>query len=385
VNLRRRIKKVFWGILQGLSISLMLLVAACKEEKSSAPTTAEPKVVLATATVETIPLFLELTGRTEAPNTVSIRSRVDGHVESRQFTEGADIGKGDILFVIDQRPYKSELSRLEGEHEKNLISFEFDTRESKRISILATDGAIAKEKLDQAETNAAVAKGTLDSSLGAVEAAQVTLDYATVTAPIDGRIGRVYQDIGNVVSANDTVLVELAQMDPLYVYISPSEAQFLELESYLATNPNLKVAISLIDGSTHAHSGSLDFSNPSVDPTTGTVAVRAVFPNPELTLRPGQYARVQIKLTEQQGNVTVPAEGIGQDQAGFYVFVVGKDNKAELRRVTVGRIYKGRRIVMTGLKDGEAVIVKGQQRVRSGITVRIAKPSADSTADKADG
>lgn len=362
-----------------------MVSTGCKEEKSSAPTIAKPKVVLAKATTETVPLFLELTGRTEAPNTVAIRSRVDGHVESRLFTEGTDIGKGDTLFVIDQRPYKSELSRLEGEHEKNLKNFEFETRESERISILASDGAVAEEKLDKAETNVAVAKGTLDSSNGAVETAQVNLDYTTVTAPIDGRIGRVYQDVGNVVSANDTVLVELAQMDPLYVYINPSEAQFLELEGYQATNPNLKVAISLIDGSTHTHNGSLDFSNPSVDPTTGTVAVRAVFPNPERTLRPGQYARVQIQLAEQKGTVTVPAEGIGQDQAGFFVFVVGKDEKADLRRVTVGRIHKGRRIVNTGLKDGEAVIIKGQQRVRSGITVRIAKPSADSSVDKVDG
>ncbi len=363
----------------------MMLVAGCKEERSEAPTTAAPKVVLAEATTETIPLFLELTGRTEAPNTVSIRSRVDGHVESRPFTEGTDISKGDTLFVIDQRPYITELSRLEGEREKNLSNLEFANREAKRITVLATDGAVSQEKLDKAMTDAAVAKGNLDSSQGAVEAAQVNLDYTTVTAPIDGRIGRVYQDVGNVVSANDTVLVELAQMDPLYVYVSPSEAQFLELESYQSTNANLKVAISLVDGSTHSHSGSLDFSNPSVDPTTGTIAVRAVFPNPERTLRPGQYARVQIQLAEQQGKVTVPAEAIGQDQAGFFIFVVGKDNKADLRRVTVGRTYKGHRIVMTGLKDGEAVIVQGQQRVRSGISVRTAKPSADSAVDKTDG
>ncbi len=368
-----------------LPLSGLLLAAGCQEKKSETPTTAAPKVVVAEAKTETVPLFLELTGRTESPNTVSIRSRVDGHVMTRGFTEGDDVGKGDKLFVIDQRPYTSELARLEGERDSNRASLEFAKKEVERFSVLAKDGTVSPETLDEKTTSAAEALGDLNSSKGAVETAQVNLDYTTVTAPIGGRIGRVYQDVGNVISANDTVLVDLVQMDPLYVYISPSERQFLELEKYQAANPDLKVAISLIDGSTHPHSGSLDFSDPGVDPATGTIAVRAVFPNPDGRLRPGQYAQVQIELTEQQGQVTVPAEAVGQDQAGLFVFVVGKDDKAEMRRVTVGRIHDGQRIVSSGVKAGEAVIVQGQQRVRTGMTVRVEKPSTGSAGSKASG
>ncbi|MEP3277481.1 MAG: efflux RND transporter periplasmic adaptor subunit [Stappiaceae bacterium] len=368
-----------------LPLCLMVVLAGCQENESKAPVAAAPKVVVAQATTETVPLFLEMTGRTQAPNTVSIRSRVDGHVVSRPFTEGADIGKGDTLFVIDQRPYTSELTRLKGEQDKNQASLEFAKKEVARFSVLAKDGTVSPETIDEKTTNEAQAQGDLDSSKGAVETAQVNLDYTTVSAPIEGRIGRVFQDIGNVVSANDTVLVELIQMDPLYVYIRPSERQFLELEKYRLSDPDLTVAINLIDGSTHPHSGSLDFSGPGVDPATGTIAVRAVFPNPEKTLRPGQYAQVSIQLTKQPNQVTVPAEAVGQDQAGFFVFVVDKDDKAQMQRVEVGRAYEGRRIVTSGLKSGETVIVQGQQRVRTGKAVRVDKPSAESTGNKAGG
>lgn len=366
-------------------LCLLASLAGCYEEKSEAPAAKAPKVVVKKATAEDVPLYLELTGRTEAPNTVFIRSRVDGHVEARPFKEGADIAKGDTLFVIDQRPYTSELKRLKGERDRDQASLDFANREKERFTALASDGTVAQEQLDQKTTTAAEAQGDLDSSQGAVESAQVNVDYTTVSAPISGRIGRVFQDVGNVVSANDTVLAELVEIDPLYVYVSPSETQFLQLEKYRSANPDLKVAITLIDGSVHPHPGALDFSNPGVDPTTGTIAVRAVFPNPDKTLRPGQYATVNIQLTEQSGQITVPSEAIAQDQAGFFVFVVSKDDKADMRRITVGRTYEGRRIVTTGLKEGETVIVQGQQRVRSGMAVQIKKPSDGSDGNKADG
>ena len=303
-------------MLRFLPLRCLLIVAGCQEKKSETLTATASKVVVAEATMETVPLFLELTGRTEAPNTVSIRSRVYGHVENRSFAEGADVGRGDTLFVIDQRPYTSELARLKDERDINQANLEFVKKEVERLSVLAKDGTVSPETLDERTTSATQALGDLNSSKGAVEAARVNLDYTTVSAPIDGRIDRVYQDIGNVVSANDTVLVELVQMDPLYVYVSLSELQFVELEKYQAENPDLKVSIDLIDGSTHPHSGSLDFFNPQIDPATGMIAVRAVFPNPDKTLRRGQYAQARIELTREQGQVTVPAEALGQDQAG---------------------------------------------------------------------
>ncbi len=368
-----------------LPICAMIALAGCYEEDTAETTTIAPVVQVAKATTEEVPLFLELTGRTESPNTVSVRSRVNGHIESRPFKEGADIVKGDTLFIIDQRPFKTDLSRLKGARDKSRASLEFANREKERFTALAQDGTVAQEQIDRSNTKAAEAEGDLNSRQGAVDSAQVQLDYTTVSAPISGRIGRVYQDVGNVVTANHTILTELVQLDPLFIYVSPSEAQFLELERYRSENPDLKVAITLVDGSRHPHSGSLDFSDPGIDPATGTIAVRAVFPNPEKTLRPGQYAQVNIQLTEQSGLITVPSEAISQDQAGFFVFVVGEDGKAEMRRVSVGRDYEGRRIVAKGLKDGDEVIVQGQQRVKSGMAVDIKKPSAGSGADKADG
>ncbi|MEM1362208.1 MAG: efflux RND transporter periplasmic adaptor subunit [Pseudomonadota bacterium] len=375
------------SLLRSAPILVILLLAGCEEESSDTAAKAPPppNVVLAKANTETVPVFLELTGRTTAPNTVSIRSRVDGHIESRAFTEGADVKSGDTLFMIDQRPFKTALAQLTGDRDRSQASVAFAAREMDRVQTLVQDGNAPQERLDEKQTTLAEARGDLDSNQGAMDAAQVNLDYTTIKAPVDGRIGRVQRDIGNVVTANESVLVELVQMHPLYVYITPSEAQFLDLEKYRAANPDLKVSITLIDGSTHPHDGELDFSNPEVDPRTGTIAVRAVFPNPDSTLRPGQYAKVKVTLTEQADQITVPAEAINQDQAGFYVYLVDQNNKADLRRVDLGRAYEGRRVVSSGLKEGDTVVVKGQQRVRSGVTVEVKTPSDGTDTTKADG
>ncbi|MEM8731216.1 MAG: efflux RND transporter periplasmic adaptor subunit [Pseudomonadota bacterium] len=368
----------------GLACLSLAVLAGCFEEDATTPTPSPPKVVVAQAKTETIPLYLSLTGRTEAPNTVSVRARVDGHVETRPFQEGADVQKGDTLFVLDQRPYLAELNRTTGARDSSQASLDLANREEARFAKLASDGTVAPEQLDQRTTDVAEAQGDLVSNQGAVDGAQVNFEYTTVSAPIDGRVGRVYQDVGNVVLANETVLVDLVQMDPLYVYVSPSEAQFLSLQAYLDANPDLKVSATLVDGSAHPHSGKLDFLAPGVDAGTGTIAVRAVFPNPDKTMRPGQYAKVAIELTEQTGQITVPAEAVNQDQAGFYVFSVDKDNKASLARVTVGRVHDGKRVIETGLKEGDTVVIQGQQKVRSGATVSVHEAGSLSGPTQAD-
>lgn len=375
------------SLLRATPFLAILILAGCEEEGADKPAQAPPppSVVLAKANTETVPLFLTLTGRTETPNTVFIRSRVDGHIESRFFTEGADVEAGDNLFMIDQRPFKTALAQLTGDRDGSQASVAFAAREMDRVATLVQDGNAPEERLDEKETLLAEARGDLDSDQGALDTAQINLDYTNITAPIDGRIGRVLSDVGNIVTANNTALVELVQMDPLYVYISPSEAQFFELEKYRAADPDLKVTITLIDGSTHPHEGKLDFSNPEVDPRTGTIAVRAVFPNPDSTLRPGQYATVKVTLADQADLITVPSEAISQDQAGYYVYVVDQNNKAELRRVDLGRNYEGRRVVKSGLKEGDSVVLQGQQRVRSGATVTVKKPSDGTDTTKADG
>lgn len=364
-----------------LLVLLLPVLAACQENKAQTQPTESPKVVVTQASTETVPLTLTLTGRTETPNAVQILARVDGHIETRPFTEGADVKQGDTLFVIDQRPYKSELARVQGEQVQNAATLVFANKEVERYTVLAKDGTEPPEKLDEKTAEANEAQGALDSSKAEVETAQINLDFTTVQAPVDGRVGRVYKDVGNLVTAGETLLVELQQMDPLYVYISPSETQFLSLEQHRAKNPDLPVTVELIDGTKHPHPGKLDFTSPSVDPSTGTIAIRAAFPNTERTLRPGQYASVSITLAEQPGLVTVPAEAIGQDQAGFFVFVVDKDSKVESRRITRGQLYEGRRVVEKGLEAGETVIVEGLQKVKSGMAVRAETKQSTQKAD----
>ncbi|MEM7120144.1 MAG: efflux RND transporter periplasmic adaptor subunit [Pseudomonadota bacterium] len=363
-----------WGISpRRLSILPLLLVlaAGCDDQESEAKTAEPPKVIVTEAILETVPLYLELTGRTEASITVEIQALVDGHIETRNFVEGSDVARGDTLFVIDQRPYELELEQLLGQQAKDSGSLAFANKQLQRMTELAQDGTVAPERVDQATATAQEAQGTYDSSAAAVANAQLNLAFTTVQAPIDGRVGRILQDVGNVVTGGETVLAELVQMDPMYIYLSLSEAQYLSFREHRDIYDDLPVTIELLDGTKHPHMALLDFVDPGFNPLTGTIAFRAAFPNPDDTMRPGQYAVVRIELAEQPDQVTVPAEAVGQDQAGFYVFVVDEEDKAQMRRVKIGRLYEGRRIIEEGLEAGETVIVKGLQKVRSGTTVRI--------------
>ena len=371
---------VKWRRLSVLPL-LLVLAAGCDDQQAETKSAESPKVIVTEAALETVPLYLELTGRTQAPNTVQIQALVDGHIETRNFIEGTDVATGDTLFVIDQRPYELELGQLLAEQAKNNASLDFATRELERFSVLAQDGDVAEATLDAKLAAALEAQGTLDSSVAEVESAQLNLEFTVVQAPIDGRVGRVWQDVGNLVTAGDTVLVELVQMDPLHVYVSLSENQYLTFREYLEIYGELPVTIELTDGTKHPHLGWLDFASPDFNPSTGTIAIRAAVPNPEGTLRPGQYAVVRIELAEQPDQVTVPAEAVGQDQAGFFVFVVGADDKVEMRRVKIGRLYHGRRIIEEGLRAGETVIVQGLQKVQSGMTVRTEREHASERVD----
>jgi multidrug efflux system membrane fusion protein len=219
------------------------------------------------------------------------------------------------------------------------------------------------------------AVGKVKASEAAVKNAQLELDYTTITAPIDGRIGHALVNVGNLVSEEVTLLTTLVQLDPIYVYFSPSNAEYQEIQSYQAKG-QLKFTMILAGGEAYPHQGELDFVDNQVDVKTGTIKMRAVFANPEKTERPGQYVKVQIRLGENSDAILVPAPAIGEDEAGHYLFVVAKDNKAERRRIKLGAAFQDQYVIEDGLEVGEKVIVKGLQKVHGGQVVNA--QSADS-------
>ena len=364
-----------------------LLLQACEEDKSKsqAKTAAPTKVGVAEARQETVPLMREFVGNTEAVKTVDVRSKVQGYLAERKFTEGSLVKEGDVLFIVDQRPFEADLAKSKAELAQNQASLNFALKEVKRYEPLFKTGDVAQKKMQEIQEQANAAKAAVDASKAAVTSAELDLEYSSIVAPIDGRIGRAIIDIGNLVTVGNMVLTTIVQIAPIYVYFSPSEAQYLEIEKYRAQGP-VEVTMSLADGSTFGEDGTLDFVDNVVDQSTGTIKLRAVFPNAQETQRPGEYAKIHVRLSERPNTIVIPAKAVSENEAGYFVLVVGADNKIETRSVTLGSTYKDQRVVESGLKQGEKVVVEGLQKVSSGETVApyaIAAKAATADGSKA--
>ncbi|MXN64910.1 efflux RND transporter periplasmic adaptor subunit [Stappia sp. GBMRC 2046] len=352
------------------------LLAGCNESKPESKQPPKHVVQVAEAEAARVPLMRKFVGTTAAVKLVEIRAKVQGYLQERPFTEGADVRKGDVLFVIDQRPYHAEVEKFEADLEQDQARLKFAQQQLDRYGKLQKDSFASVQEYESAQSEALQAAGEVAASKAALRNARLDLEYTTITAPIDGRISNTEVNIGNLVSAENTLLTTLVQLDPLHVYFSPSEAIYQEMAPYHAKGP-LKVSIKLASGAAYPHEGTIDFVDNQVDAGTGTIKMRAVIPNPDKTQRPGQYVEVSVTLADNHDAILVPAEAIAEDEAGHYLFVVGKDGMAERRNVKLGPAHESRYIVEEGVRAGEKVVIEGLQKIRGGEHVEIAKaPSA---------
>ena len=358
-----------------LTLALTLLLAACDQPASQAKSAPVPSVVVSEAVSRTVPVSREFVGNTEAVKSVEVRANVEGYLVERRFTEGAMVKKGDVLFVIDRRPYEATLSKRQAELQQSQASLKFARQQVARYRPLAARSDVSRQRLEELESEAANAEAAVKAGEAAVTSAELDLNYATITAPIDGQVGETLVNVGNLISAADTELTSLVQLDPIYAYINPSEAHFKELEAYRAKGSQ-RYQMLLSDGSLYPQDGSLDFVANEVDPRTSTIRVRVVFPNPDRSERPGQFVRVRVTLGEKANAVLVPAPAIGEGQVGHYVYLVGKDDVVEQRRITLGPAYKDLYVVEKGLAPGDRVVVRGLQKVRGGQKVKIETAAA---------
>jgi len=352
---------------------LVVLVGltACKHEKSEAHKPPPPPSVAVTeATAAAVPLVRQFIGNTAAVRMVEIRARVEGYLEQRSFVEGSEVKKGDVLFVIDQRPLQAALDEAKADLAQNQAALKFAQEQVVRYKKLSSENAASVQRYESAQSQELEAAGAVKASQAAIETAQLNLDYATITAPIDGRIGDALVHVGNLVSEENTLLTTLVQLDPIYVYFSPSDADYQEIQAYQAKGPS-KVEMVLAAGRVYPQPGKIDFVANRVDVTTGTIKMRAVFPNPDKTQRPGQYVQVRITLDQSTDSVLVPASAISEDEAGRFLFVVDKANKAERRNVKLGPAYKDQYVIAQGLKAGERVVTKGVQKIHGGEAVTL--------------
>jgi RND family efflux transporter MFP subunit len=350
-----------------LTLLVFILTACGKDEKKAPP--AMP-VTVADVKSETVPIYLEYVGTTQSIQTVDINARVEGFLVKRAFKDGADLEEGDLLFVIDTRPFEASLQQAQAQLAEDRAALAYAEEQVRRYKPIVEKEYITQDTYDGYVTRAAEARAAVEADMANVTQAKLNLSYCTMYAPFDGRIGRRYVDVGNLVGAAGapTKLATMVQLDPMYVYFSVAERDIPQIFEEHSKN-DLTVSIVLPDESKHPEDGTIDFINNEVDVNTGTMEMRAVVPNGSKTMLPGQFVKVQLLLKEQPGALLVPQQAIGEFQGQQYVYVVGPDNKVEYRNVTSGSEYKELVVVEDGVKAGEKVITEGLQKVKPGMTV----------------
>jgi membrane fusion protein, multidrug efflux system len=309
----------------------------------------------------------EFTGRISAVETVELRPRVSGYVERVAYEEGQDVRKGDLLFVIDQRRYRAELDRAVANLERARSEARLAQMQDARAQALIEARAISREEFETRKAATAQGNATVRAAEAAVASARLDLQFTQVRSPIDGRAGRAMVTEGNLAQADATLLTTVVSLDPVHVYFDSDEQTYLRHNEISrngerADNGNA-VRVGLANESGYPHAGRVDFIDNQVDPRTGTIRARAVLPNPDRVFTPGLFARVQLAGGDRAQVMLIDDKAVLTDQDRKYVYVLGPDNEAVRKDVSLGRMAEGLRVVLSGLLPEDKVIVHGVQKV----------------------
>ena len=345
------------------------VLAGCARSQAGATPAAAPPPAVSVAEVVARPLrdFEEFTGRLEPVTTVSIQPRVAGFIEAAQFTEGARVKKGQLLFRIDPRPFQAEVNRLAAQLKRARSQADLATINHERGKQLIDKHVIAQQDYDQLETTASSSKDDIGAAEASLEAARLNLEFTQVRSPIDGRVSRMLITPGNLV-ATTSVLTTVVSDDPVYAYFDADEQTYLRFAHRAAGTPS-PVYMGLADEQDYPHEGTLDFVDNQVDPNSGTIHARAVFVNKDGRFTPGLFARIKLVSGDSRDTVLIDERAVGTDLGKKFVLALKKDNTLEYRPVTLGANIDGLRIVNQGLAAGDVIVVNGLQHVRPGVAV----------------
>jgi membrane fusion protein (multidrug efflux system) len=366
-----------------------LVVAACSGSKAAPSTSQIPEVSVVTVHKTSVPATMELPGRTSPVTVAQVRGRVDGIVLVRDFKEGSDVKAHQRLFQIDPAPYRAALDSASATVERAQATLASATTLVERYKILLAGNGVAKQDYDNAVAARGQAAADVAAGEAAVQTARINLGYTDVASPITGRIGPSAVTQGAYVQASAaTLLATVQQIDPMYADLNQSSLQGLQLRRDVASGklnlngPNqAKVTLLLEDGSQYPLPGTLQFTDVTVDPGTGSVTVRALFPNPKGELLPGMFVRARIAEGTNDNVVLVPQVGVTHDPSGkATALVVGPDNKVSLRTIQATRTSGDHWVVDGGLNDGERVIVAGVQKAQPGTVVHATEVAANAPA-----
>lgn len=359
--------------LVSLTAVVALTLSACARNEAATPAAMPPPAVTV-AQVVTRPVteFDEFTGRFEAVDRVELRPRVSGYIASINFTQGKEVKKGDVLVVIDPRPYQADYNRAKAQLAQARTQRELAKSERDRAVKLLAQHAISKEEYDTRIAGNEQADANVEAAQAAQDSAGLNLEFTRVTAPITGVVGRAEITEGNFVTTGQTRLTTLVSTDPIYVTFDGDEQAYLKYMDF-ARNPKADnrqpVWVGLADESGYPHKGLMVFVNNEIDPQTGTVRARGSLENHDHQFTPGMFARVKLPGGPAHDALLINDSAVGTDQSAKYVLVVGKDNKVEYRPVKLGPIVDGLRVVREGLSSGDTIVVNGLQRVRPGTPV----------------
>src|SRR5271165_1733617 len=367
------------GRMVGVAGCVVLLCGGCGRSGGGGQSPPPPQVSVAPVLEQRVKDWDEFTGRLQAVETVEIRPRVSGYIDKVAFTEGGQVKRGDLLFVIDPRPYQAEYDHAAADVKRFKTALDLARIELVRVQRLKDSGAVSEEELDERKSTVAQAEANVAGSEAALEAASLNLSFTRVTSPIAGRVSRAEVTRGNLVTGGSnggTLLSSVVSMDPIYLYFDADEQSYLRYtqtarsgvgpKSSDAQNP---VQVGLANEEGFPHSGTLDFVDNQLNPQTGTIRARAVLQNKGGQFTPGLFARVQLLVGGEYSAILIEDRAVNTDQNQKYVLLLGANNQIEYRQVKLGRVTQGLRIVREGLKPGDVIVVNGAQRVHPGVTV----------------
>ncbi len=360
-----------WGGRSGGNLAwvagIVLSAMSCK--KAPPPAAPPPAVEVAEVVATNAPAGAEIIGQLDSPQNVDVRARVEAFVDKMLFTEGTEVKEGDSLFKLDDKPFKERLAGANGQLAEAKAALAKYERDVARLSPLAQKRAIPQQDLDNALASVDVGKAAVVSAQARVESATIDLGYCDVRAPVSGLIGAKQVSVGDLVGKGQpTLLATISILEPIWFYCAVSEVDYLKAESEATRTgkqlSKLPVKLFLANGSEHPEQGKFVFIDRAVDPKTGTLRIRAEFPNPKKTLRPGMFARIKVDLGARPNSILVPERSITELQGKNFVWIVGADNKTTQRGVKTGESIGEDVVILEGLKPGERIVVGGLQKVR---------------------
>jgi RND family efflux transporter MFP subunit len=377
------------GVLGLIVLGLIVwAVRPSRQALGAQPST--PDVDVVQVEQQDVPIYGEWIGTLDGLVNADVRAQVTGYLLNQGYQEGAFVKKGQLLFQIDPRPFQAVLDQAQGQlaqAKAALANAEAVQRRTQldveRYTPLAKEQAASQQDLDNSVQNNLAAIATVETAKAqiktydaAVETAKINLEFTQLTAPIDGIAGQALLQVGALVTPGSGVVTSISTVDPIKVYFTVGEPQYLEWRrrfptevSRVAADKKLRLKLILADGSTYDHDGTFFFADRQVDESTGAIRIAGLFANPNNVLRPGGYAKVRAVIRTQPGALLVPQRAVSELQGGYQVAVVGTDNQVEVRTVTVGDRVDNRWIIAKGLNPGDKVVVEGVQRVRTGVRV----------------